>query len=152
MLKILKKIFLNQTSLAILCSLMRLALLLQNIMATYKTVLRINKGKTKIMHMNYHREAAPSKALEDLEVVEELKYLDARLASSLPDFPQQRGIVWSNFWKLQTIWRSTSLYCVKSVQIRSFFWPVFFCIRTRKNSVFGHFSRSVIVTPEAQIF
>ena len=53
-------------------------------------------------------------------------------------------------------------YCVKSVQIRSFFWSVFSCIRTkygdllrkspysvrnrkirtRKNSVFGHFSRS----------
>ena len=41
-------------------------------------------------------------------------------------------------------------HCVKSVQIRSFFWSVFTCIRseygdlrTRKNSVFGHFSRSV---------
>ena len=38
--------------------------------------------------------------------------------------------------------------CVKSVQIRIFYWPVFSCsqseyrkIRTRKNSVFGHFSR-----------
>ena len=38
---------------------------------------------------------------------------------------------------------------VKSVQIRSFFWSAFFCIRTeyrkirtRKNSVFTHFSRS----------
>ena len=34
------------------------------------------------------------------------------------------------------------LHCVKSVQIRSFFWSVFACIWTRKNSVFGHFSRS----------
>ena len=41
-------------------------------------------------------------------------------------------------------------YCVKSVQIRSFFWSVFSRIqseygkiRTGKNSVFGHFSRSV---------
>ena len=33
-------------------------------------------------------------------------------------------------------------HCVKSVQIRSFFWSVFSCIRTRKDSVFGHFSRS----------
>ena len=38
---------------------------------------------------------------------------------------------------------------MKIVQIRSFFWSVFSCIRTdyrkirtRKNSVFGHFSRS----------
>ena len=41
---------------------------------------------------------------------------------------------------------------MKSVQIRSFFWSVFYCfrsehrkIRTRKNSVFGYFSRSVSV-------
>ena len=40
-------------------------------------------------------------------------------------------------------------HCVKSVHIRSFFGSVFSCIRTeyrkirtRKNSVFGHFSRS----------
>ena len=47
-----------------------------------------------------------------------------------------------------TLW-----HCVKSVQIWSFFWFVFSCIRieyrkirTRKNSVFGHFSRSVGTT------
>ena len=40
-------------------------------------------------------------------------------------------------------------HCVESVQIRSFFWLVFSCIRTeyrntrtRKNFVFGHFSRN----------
>ena len=40
-------------------------------------------------------------------------------------------------------------YCVKSIQIRSFFLSVFYRIRTeygkirtRKNSVYGHFSRS----------
>ena len=32
---------------------------------------------------------------------------------------------------------------VKGVQIRRFFWSVFSRIRTRKNSVFGQFSRSV---------
>ena len=42
------------------------------------------------------------------------------------------------------------LTCEKSVQIRSYFWSVFSCIRTeyrkmrtRNNSVFGHFSRNV---------
>ena len=41
------------------------------------------------------------------------------------------------------------IHCVKSVQRRSYFWSVFSCIRTeyrkirtRNNSVFGHFSRS----------
>ena len=33
-------------------------------------------------------------------------------------------------------------HCVKSVQIWGYLWSVFSCIRTRSNSVFGHFSRS----------
>ena len=47
---------------------------------------------------------------------------------------------------LSLIW---AIHCVKSVQMRSHFWSVFSCIwteyrkiRTRNNSVFGHFSRS----------
>ena len=43
-----------------------------------------------------------------------------------------------------------TLCCVKSVQIQSYFWSVFSCfqsehrkIRTRNNSVFGHFSRTL---------
>ena len=43
------------------------------------------------------------------------------------------------------------LHCVKCVQIQSYFWSVFSCIRTeygkirtRKNHVLGHFSRSAI--------
>ena len=51
------------------------------------------------------------------------------------------------------------LHCVKSVQIRSFFWSVFFHIqakygkiRTRKNSVFGHFSCGVGVYVSIHFF
>ena len=33
-------------------------------------------------------------------------------------------------------------HCVKSVQIQSYFWSVFSCIRIDYNSVFRHFSRS----------
>ena len=49
---------------------------------------------------------------------------------------------------------STSNHCVKSVQIRSYFWPVFSCIQskyrkigTRNKSVIGHFSLSVRPLP-----
>ena len=35
-------------------------------------------------------------------------------------------------------------YCVRSVQIRSFFWSEYTKIRTRKNSAFGHFSCSAV--------
>ena len=71
--------------------------------------LRINKDKTKIMHINYHIEGASPKGLEGLEVVEDFRHLGARIASSLPDFRQQRGIAWSNFWKLQTLFDSLIL-------------------------------------------
>ena len=58
-------------------------------------------------------------------------------------------------------------HCVKSVQVGSFFWSAFSCIRTeyrkiwiRKNSLFGHFSRNVYADfsnnfsnfPKASIF
>ena len=33
-------------------------------------------------------------------------------------------------------------YCVKYVQIRSYFWSIFCCFQTRKNTVLGHFSHS----------
>ena len=46
-----------------------------------------------------------------------------------------------------------STHCVKSIQIRSYFWAVFSCIRTRNNSVFGHFSRSdPLSTQVAHVF
>ena len=45
--------------------------------------------------------------------------------------------------------KAGDVHCVNSVQIQSYFWSVFSCIRieyrkirTRNNSVFGHFSRS----------
>ena len=48
----------------------------------------------------------------------------------------------------------TVCHCVKSAQIQSCFWSVFSClqtehrkIRTRNNSVFGHFSRSALCWP-----
>ena len=61
------------------------------------------------MHTNYHREVTSPKALEGLEVVEDFEYLGARIALSLSDFRQRRGITRSNFWKLQIIWRSNNL-------------------------------------------
>ena len=56
-------------------------------------------------------------------------------------------VVASSIFGVTFIW---PYHCVKSVQIRSYLWSVFSFIRTeyrkirtRNNSVFGHFSRSV---------
>ena len=68
---------------------------------------------------------------------------------------------WRSILEYDLLVLSCALQCVKKAQIRSFFWSVFslirteygkiLCIqcecgkiRTRKNSVFGHFSRSVL--------
>ena len=56
----------------------------------------------------------------------------------------------SNWLRVSSLNFDTLIWhCVKSVQIQNFFWSVFSCIQskyrkiqTRKNSVFGHFSRS----------
>ena len=42
---------------------------------------------------------------------------------------------WTSKWLLEVL-----THYMKSVQIRSYFWSVFSCIRTRNNSLFGHFS------------
>ena len=61
------------------------------------------------MHINYHREGAPPKAYKGFKVVEYFKYFANGIASCLSDFRQRRGIAYSNFLKLQTIFKSTSL-------------------------------------------
>ena len=68
------------------------------------------------------------------------KILRNRLRISLRDLHIVDMIkTYSNFYRL---W-----HCLKSVQIRSFFWSVFSCIRTEygpeKNSVFGLFTQSI---------
>ena len=61
--------------------------------------LRINKGKAKTIHKNYHREVAPPKSLEGFEVVEDFQYLGTRIVLSLSDFCKQKEVAWSNSWK-----------------------------------------------------
>ena len=50
------------------------------------------------------------------------------------------------FGNFRKQWKSNTLiltnHCVKSVQIRSYFWSEYRKIRTRNNPVFGQFSRS----------
>ena len=67
-----------------------------------------------------------------------------------------------NFMELLLIWHiltQKQFICVKSVQIQSFPWPVFSRIqpkyekiRTKKNSVFSHFSCTVWVNICFELF
>ena len=76
---------------------------------------------------------------------------------AIPKYMKAQNNILSCFmgWPFTSLAENGENHCVKSVQIRSFFWSVFSCIRTkhgdqseyrkirtRKNSKFGHFLRS----------
>jgi len=68
--------------------------------ASQKVELKINKEKTKIFLVNYELSDPAPSILANLEVVEDLKYLN-NIASSYKDFRQRQGIAWNQFWKLE---------------------------------------------------
>ena len=83
---------------------------LKNIQETAAKVgLKINRDKTKILLVNYELNDQPPKALDKLEIVDYFNYLGAKIASSYDDFKRRRGIAWSQFWKLEKIWRSAKI-------------------------------------------
>ena len=112
---------------------------------------RENSRKTPILKYIAHHKNSCSVGACSCAVLEPAVLLKMILNSD--NFP--------HFWKTRK-----SIHCVKSAQIRSFFWSVFSSIRTkygdlrrfiqseyrkirtRKTSVFGHFSRSDFFLPE----
>ena len=70
-----------------------------------------------------------------------------------------RNLTYVTFSLIKLVRHLRRSHCVKSVQIRIFFWSIFYCIwteyrkiRTRKNSVFQHFSRSELFSKNRQNF
>ena len=118
---------------------------------------------------------------KSLDLICKLRNPTERARVFLKNSTKNKSSVWEivmllcdNHWKFLTfkiLWSLSiwpliiHLHCVKSVQIRSFFWSVFSCIRTeyrdlrikfpysikyrktrtRKISLFGHFSRSDMI-------
>ena len=76
-------------------------------------------------------------------VFNKIKTFKWRKKYSFQYFFKKRWKIWSKAQYCIHLLLLKMMYCVKSVQIRSCFWSVFSCIRTRNNSVFGQFSRSV---------
>ena len=76
-----------------------------------------------------------------------LSYLQNQFFFNSAFFCTVMMFIWSIKWNSHK--ESLAIHCIKSVEIRSYFCYIFFCIwteyrkiRTRKNFVFGHFSRS----------
>ena len=72
--------------------------------------LRINYNKTKARVVNItDSQSNLEVGNEQIEIVEDFKYLGSKILSSMTDFLQRRGIAWSNFWRLQRVWQSNQL-------------------------------------------
>ena len=57
--------------------------------------MKINSDKTKILLVNYQFSNQLPTSLENLEIVEDFKYLGVKIASSYDDLKQRCGIAWN---------------------------------------------------------
>ena len=83
-----------------------------------KVGLSINYDKTKIMIKNIENPKTEvidgktvNKMVENmyLEVVDSFKYLGAYIANCHADFKRCKGLPWTQFWKLATVWKSKEI-------------------------------------------
>ena len=83
-----------------------------------KVGLNINHEKTKIMIRNIENprtEVIEGKTVIKiadntyLEVVDDFKHLGAYIANCHTDFKRCKGLAWSQFWKLTTVWKSKEI-------------------------------------------
>ena len=94
------------------------------------------KNKIKLKHKLHHRYQRHKRDNEDFAKLEHLRNeIDNLISKSKKEYYQ-------NINRKLNDPLTSSKHCVKIVQIWSYFWSVFSCIRTGNNSVFGHFSRS----------
>ena len=78
-----------------------------------------------------------TKVLRAAKVLEHLRWL------FLEAEEENMNVIKSVHCTRKTSFFVQRIHCVKNVQIQSFFWSVFSCIWTRKNSVSERFSRSI---------
>ena len=72
--------------------------------------LRINYGKTKAKMININNVQDTLEVGDnEIEVVNDFKYLGSTILSSMTDFLKRRGMAWSNFWRLHKVWKSNKL-------------------------------------------
>ena len=69
--------------------------------------LNINFKNARVWFLG--REAAPLVLEHEVAPVENLCYLRSMTSSPLDDLTRRRGMAWSAFWKLETVWCSRSL-------------------------------------------
>ena len=91
-----------------------------------KVCLSINYGKTKIMIKNIENPRTEVingktviKMAENtyLEVVDDFKYLGAYIANCHADFKKRKGLAWTQFWKLATVWKSKEISLTVKLQL-----------------------------------
>ena len=91
-----------------------------------KVGLSINYDKTKIMIKNIEnprtevidgKTAIKMAENTSLEVVDDFKYLGAYIANCHADFKKRKGLAWTQFWKLATVWKSKEISLTVKLQL-----------------------------------
>ena len=91
-----------------------------------KVGLSINYDKTKIMIKNIEnprtevidgKTAIKMAENTSLEVVDDFKYLGAYIANCHADFKRRKGLAWTQFWKLATVWKSKEISLTKKLHL-----------------------------------
>ena len=52
-----------------------------------------------------------------LEVVDDFKYLGSYIANCHADFKRRKGLAWTQFWKLATVWKSKEISLTVKLQL-----------------------------------
>ena len=115
-----------------------------------------------LLSKNDHSWSVPTYAarknvkVASISVMMKVQYKTITCKNLIPSFQTETNLTWvakqlhEVYFNGSHVRRSQNTdYCVKSIQIRRFFWSVFYRIRTeygkirtRKKTVYGHFSRS----------
>ena len=112
---------------------------------TATTIAHINSLLTKAflsIDRNYPLSGHVNSAKDVLRSFQSVGVINCISRNSLVKCATLFSILSQQINNINTFSKCNISHCVKSVQIRSFFWSVFSRTRTWKNSIFGHFSRN----------
>ena len=83
--------------------------------------LLINVHKTKYMTFNTDPNPSLNVKVKAIKLVSNFRSLGSWVTSSESDFKHRKSLAWNAFWKLEKLWRSTSVNIKTKV---AFFRPV----------------------------
>ena len=79
--------------------------------------LLIGVPKTEYMTVNCNPQPPLEVYGQPIKHVSNLRYLDSMMASSISDLTRRKALAWTAFWKLEKIWRSSTISIATKVKL-----------------------------------